>query len=71
MKILMVLWRSGGRGLRLTRFAWRLPARQLGCVLLTVSLAGIAFAQGSPVVVERNGRVISLYRTPRTFCVYR
>ena len=60
MKILMVRWRSGGRGLRLSRFAWRLPARQLGCVLLTVSLAGIAFAQGSPVVVERNGRVISL-----------
>jgi alpha-D-xyloside xylohydrolase len=60
MKILMVRWRSGGRGLRLSRFAWRLPARQLGCVLLTVSLAGIAFAQGSPVVVVRNGRVISL-----------
>ncbi len=60
MKILMVRWRSGGRGLRLSRFAWRFPARQFGCVLLTVSLAGIAFAQGSPVVVERNGRVISL-----------
>jgi hypothetical protein len=60
MKILMVRWRSGGRGLRLSRFAWRLPARQLGCFLLTVSLAGIAFAQGSPVVVERDGRVISL-----------
>src|SRR6266496_3557442 len=42
MKILMVRWRSGGRGLRLSRFAWRLPASQLGFVLLTVSLAGIA-----------------------------
>ncbi len=60
MKILMVRWRSGGGELRLSRSAWRLPTRQLGCVLLTVSLAGIAFAQGSPVVVERNGRVISL-----------
>jgi hypothetical protein len=60
MKILMFRWRSGGRGLRLSRFAWRLPARQLGCVLLTVSLAGIALAQSTPVVVERNGRVISL-----------
>jgi alpha-D-xyloside xylohydrolase len=60
MKILMVRWRSGGRGLRLSRFAWRLPARQLGFVLLTASLAGIAFAQGSALVVERNGRVISL-----------
>src|SRR6266700_5853329 len=56
----MVRWRSGGRGLRLSRFACGLRARQLGCVLLTVSLAAIAFAQGSPVVVERNGRVISL-----------
>jgi hypothetical protein len=60
MKIPMVRWRSGGRGLRLSRFARRLPARQLGCILLPVSLAGIAFAQGSPVVVERNGRVIAL-----------
>jgi len=56
MKILMVRWRSGGRRLRLSCFAWRLPARQLWFVLLTVSLAGIAFAQGGPVVVERRGR---------------
>src|SRR6266536_3353791 len=60
MKILMVRWRSGGRGSRLSCFAWRSPARRLGCALLTVSLAGIAFAQGTSVVVERNGRVISL-----------
>ena len=60
MKVLMVRRRSGGRRLRLSRFGWRLPARPLGFVLLTVSLAGIAFAQRSAVVVERDGRVISL-----------
>ena len=60
MKVLMVRRRSGGRSLRLSRIAWKLPARQLGFVLLTVSLAGIALAQGSAVVVERDGRVISL-----------
>ena len=60
MKIPMVRWRSGGCGLRLSRFVRRLPAHQLGCALLAVSLAGTAFAQGSPVLVERNGRVISL-----------
>jgi len=41
-------------------FAWKTLAHRLGCVLLTVSLAGIAFAQGTPLVLERNGRVISL-----------
>ena len=60
MKIPMVRWRSGGCGLRLSRFVRRLPAHQLGCALLAVSLAGTAFAQGSPVLVERDGRVISL-----------
>ena len=60
MEIVMVWWSSGGRASGLGRFAWESPAQRLGCVLLTVSLAGIVFAQSTPLVLERNGRVISL-----------
>ena len=50
-----------GRGSQVSRrFAWKRLAHRLGCVLLTVLLGGIAFAQGTPLVLERNGRVISL-----------
>ena len=36
---------------------WR---TELGCVFLTLSLGGAATAQSAPLVLERDGRVISL-----------
>jgi alpha-glucosidase/alpha-D-xyloside xylohydrolase len=42
------------------RFVRRPLARGSGTVLLAVVLSGAAMAQGGPLVLERNGRVISL-----------
>ena len=42
------------------RFAWNSLARRLGCVMLAVSLGGVTVAQSAPLVLERDGRVISL-----------
>ena len=52
---------SDGRGSQISRrFAWKTLAQRLGCVFLTLSLGGVATAQSAPLVLERNGRVISL-----------
>ena len=42
------------------RFVWKILAWGLGSALLSVLLAGSAMAQGGPLVLERDGRVISL-----------
>ena len=50
-----------GRGSQISlRFAWKTLAHGLGCVLLTLSLGVVAIAQSTPLVLERDGRVISL-----------
>ena len=41
-------------------FAWNSLARRLDSVVLAVSLGGLATAQSTPLVLERDGRVISL-----------
>ena len=41
-------------------FAWNSLARRLGSVVLAVSLGGVTVAQSAPLVLERDGRVISL-----------
>jgi alpha-D-xyloside xylohydrolase len=41
-------------------FVWMPLMRGLGAVLLAISLAGVALAQGSALMLERDGRVISL-----------
>ena len=41
-------------------FAWNSLARRLGSVVLAVSLRGVTVAQSAPLVLERDGRVISL-----------
>ena len=54
-------WSSSHRGSRMgPRVAWKSLARRLGWVLATVSLGGVAIAQTTPLVLERDGRVISL-----------
>jgi alpha-D-xyloside xylohydrolase len=42
------------------RLPWKYLASRLGAVLLTASMSGIAMAQGGPLVLERDGRTISL-----------
>lgn len=43
------------------RFERKLPVLRLGQMVLgAVSLAAVAMAQGGPLVLEREGRVISL-----------
>ena len=42
------------------RFAWKTLAHRLGCVFLTLPLGGAATAQTAPLVLERDGRLISL-----------
>jgi hypothetical protein len=42
------------------RFAWNSLPRRLGSVVLAVSLGGVTVAQSAPLVLERDGRVISL-----------
>lgn len=50
-----------GRGSQISRrFAWKTLAHRLGCVFLTLSLGSVAIAQSTPLVLERDGRVISL-----------
>jgi len=50
-----------GRGSNIDRrFAWKSLARRLGFGLLAVSLKGVGTAQSAPLVLERDGRVISL-----------
>jgi len=41
-------------------FAWNSLARRLGSVVLAVSLGAVTVAQSAPLVLERDGRVISL-----------
>ena len=58
---LMVAWNCSERESRMgSRFVWKSLAHRLGWVLLTVSLGGVAIAQRTPLVLERDGRVISL-----------
>jgi len=58
---LMVAWNCSERESRMgSRFVWKSLARRLGWLLLTVSLGGVAIAQRTPLVLERDGRVISL-----------
>ncbi len=53
--------RSDGHGSQISRrFAWKILGHGLGCVFLTLSLGGVATAQSAPLVIERDGRVISL-----------
>lgn len=40
--------------------AWNSLARRLGSVVLAVSLGGVTVAQSAPLVLERDGRLISL-----------
>src|ERR1700722_8193849 len=42
------------------RFIGNVMAHGLGTVLITASLGGAAVAQGNPLVLEREGRTISL-----------
>ena len=42
------------------RFIGKVMAHRLGTVLITASLGGAAVAQGNPLVLEREGRTISL-----------
>lgn len=42
------------------RSAWKTLAHRLGCVFLTLYVGGMATAQSAPLVLERDGRVISL-----------
>ena len=57
----MERWSWAGREFWTVRpFAWKSLARRLGCVLLTLSLGGIAIAQSAQFLLERDGRVISL-----------
>ena len=50
-----------GRGSQISRrFAWKTLVHRLGCIFLTLSLGGVAIAQSAPLVLERDGRVISL-----------
>jgi len=50
-----------GRGSQISRrFAWKTLAQRLGHVFLTLSLGGVATAHSAPLVVERDGSVISL-----------
>lgn len=52
---------GAGRAFRMGhRFIWNSLACGLGAVLLTVSLGDLATAQNTPLVLERDGRVISL-----------
>jgi hypothetical protein len=54
-------WSCSHRGSRMDpRFAWKSLARRLGCAVLAVSLRGVAITQSAPLVLERDGRVISL-----------
>src|SRR5437870_11766223 len=58
---LMGEWSSGDCDFLIgRRFAWNSLARRLGCVVLAVSLRGVTVAQSAPLVLERDGRVISL-----------
>src|SRR5271166_3659469 len=52
--------RDGRRPQISGRFVWKTRAHRLGCVFLTLSLGGVATAQSAPLVLEREGRVISL-----------
>jgi len=50
-----------GRGSQISgRSVWKTLAYRLGCVFLALSLGGVATAQSAPLVLERDGRVISL-----------
>jgi alpha-D-xyloside xylohydrolase len=50
-----------GRGSQISRrFAWKTLAHRLGWVFLTLPLGGVATAQSAQLVLERDGRVISL-----------
>jgi len=50
-----------GRGSQISRsFAWKTLAHRLGCIFLAISLGGAATAQITPLVLERDGRVISV-----------
>src|SRR5271165_2386483 len=60
MQIVIAAWCGCGRESGLGRFAWKSFALRLGCVLLTVSLGRVATARSTPLVLERDGRVISL-----------
>ena len=54
-------WFANGRRSRTVGCCcWNLLASGIGCVLLTLSLSGMAMAQSAPLVLERDGRVISL-----------
>jgi len=54
-------WSCSHHGSRMgPRFVWKSLARRLGWGLVTVSLGGVAIAQKTPLVLERDGRVISL-----------
>ena len=54
-------YRADGRGFQISRrFVWKTLAHRLGCVFFTLSLAGVATAQTTPLVLERDGRVVSL-----------
>ncbi len=54
-------WNFGERESRTdSPFAWNSVAHRLACVLLTVWLGGAAIAQSAPLVLEPDGRVISL-----------
>src|SRR5205807_5862380 len=58
---LMGEWSSGDCDFLIgRRFAWNSLARRLGCVVLAVSLRGVTVAQSAPLVLQRDGRVISL-----------
>src|SRR5271167_3478069 len=50
-----------GRGSQISRsFAWKTLAHRLGCIFLAISLGGAATAQSTPLVLERDGRVMSV-----------
>src|ERR1700733_16002667 len=54
-------WSCSRRGSRMdSRFEWKSLPRILGCALLAISLRGVAITQSAPLVLERDGRVISL-----------
>ncbi len=53
-------WRDG-RGSQISlRFASETLVHRLGCIFLTLWLGGVAIAQSTALVLERDGRVISL-----------